>query len=258
MNSTNEDIDAEEPEVDELRPVTVLVVDDNTVVRSGLLALLTLDERIRIVGEASDGNQAITLARALRPDVTLLDIQMPRRSGIDAAAELAPLTRVLMTTFSDSPEAVHAAVDAGAVGYLVHGHFAESELVACVLAAAAGTGVFGGPALAALRSGRPAPTRTRPTHDLSPRQAEIMDLVAAGRENSAIAGELFLAEKTVKNYINHIFARLGVRTRTEAVAVWLGTASGDLSASPPKSPQGPRPVTGSVDPIRMAPDDVAS
>ncbi len=217
---------AEAPPADEARstPVTVLVVDDNPVVRSGLLALLALDDRIRVVGEASDGDQAITLARALLPDVTLLDIQMPRRDGISAAPELVSLTNVLMTTFSDTPDVVHAAVDAGAIGYLVHGHFAESDLVACVLAAAAGTGVFGGPALDALRNGRAPVAAERPAHDLSPRQVEIMDLVAAGRPNTEIAGELFLAEKTVKNHINHIFARLGVRTRAEAVAVWLGAA----------------------------------
>jgi DNA-binding NarL/FixJ family response regulator len=212
-------------------PVRVLVVDDNPVVRSGLLALLALDERLDVVGEAGNGDQAITMARALRPDVTLLDIQMPRRDGLSAAAELTALTKVLMTTFSDTPEVIHAAVDAGAVGYLVHGTFAEDELVACVLAAASGAGVFGAPALAALRSGRPAATRVRPDHDLSRRQVEIMDLVAAGRSNADIARELFLAEKTVKNHINHIFARLGVRTRAEAVALWLGGTSSDRLAS---------------------------
>lgn len=202
--------------------VSVLVVDDNPVVRSGLLALLQLDDRLRVVGEASNGDQAVTMARALRPDVTLLDVQMPRRDGISAASELSGLTKILMTTFSDTPDVVHAAVDAGAVGYLVHGTFAEDDLVACVLAAAAGNGVFGAPALAALRQGRTAPQPTRPAHDLSSRQVEIMDLVAEGRSNAEIARDLFLAEKTVKNHINHIFARLGVRTRAEAVALWLG------------------------------------
>lgn len=210
-------------------PVTVLVVDDNAVVRSGLLALLGLDERLRVVGEAGNGDQAITMARALRPDVTLLDVQMPRRDGVSAASELSASTKVLMTTFSDTPEVVHAAVAAGAIGYLVHGTFTEDELVACILAAASGAGVFGAPALAALRSGRPAAEPVRPAHDLSQRQVEIMDLVAVGRSNSEIARELFLAEKTVKNHINHIFARLGVRTRAEAVALWLGgTTSAQL------------------------------
>lgn len=202
--------------------VTVLVVDDNPVVRSGLLALLGLDDRLQVVGEASNGDQAITMARALRPDVTLLDVQMPRRDGVSAAKELAELTHVLMTTFSDTPEVIHAAVDAGALGYLVHGTFAEDELVACVLAAASGNAVFGAPAMAALRAGRPAQEPQRPDHDLSTRQVEIMDLIAQGSTNGDIARSLFLAEKTVKNHINHIFARLGVRTRAEAVSLWLG------------------------------------
>jgi DNA-binding NarL/FixJ family response regulator len=203
--------------------VTVLVVDDNPVVRSGLLALLGLDDRLQVVGEATNGEQAISMARALRPDVTLLDVQMPRRDGVSAAREIAQSTHVLMTTFSDTPAVIHAAVDAGALGYLVHGTFAEDELVACVLAAASGNAVFGAPAMAALRAGRPVQEAPRrPVHDLSARQVEIMDLISLGSTNSDIARELFLAEKTVKNHVNHIFARLGVRTRAEAVSLWLG------------------------------------
>lgn len=205
--------------------VTVLVVDDNAVVRSGLSSLLQLDDRIRVVGEASDGDQAVAMVHRLRPHVTLLDVQMPRRDGLAAARDISARTRVLMMTFTDSPRVVHQAVEAGAAGYLVHGTFAEADLVTCVLAVAAGTGVFGPPALAALRDGRPVDVPERPDYELSPRQIEIMDLVAAGRGNRDIAGSLFLAEKTVKNHVNHIFARLGVRTRAEAVAVWLGNTS---------------------------------
>jgi DNA-binding NarL/FixJ family response regulator len=207
--------------------VTVLLVDDNPVVRSGLTALLSLDERLEVVGEATNGDQAIRMARALRPDVTLLDVQMPGRDGVSAAPELAGMTHVLMTTFSDTPEVVHAAVDAGALGYLVHGTFAEDELIACVLAAAAGNAVFGGPAMAALRAGRAPAAPRRPAHDLSARQLEIMDLIALGNSNGDIARQLFLAEKTVKNHVNHIFAKLGVRNRAEAVSLWLGGTTAD-------------------------------
>jgi DNA-binding NarL/FixJ family response regulator len=202
--------------------VTVLVVDDNPVVRSGLVALLGVSPALEVVGEAADGDQAVRMVRSVRPDVTLMDVQMPRRDGVSAVREVATLTRVLMTTFTDTSEVVHAAVDAGALGYLVHGTFAEDDLVACVLAAASGNAVFGGPAMSALRSGRPVPGPARPTHDLSERQVEIMELIARGSSNGDIAGELFLAEKTVKNHVNHIFARLGVRSRAEAVALWLG------------------------------------
>ncbi|MGF1661189.1 MAG: response regulator [Kineosporiaceae bacterium] len=210
--------DAEPP----ARPVSVLVVDDNPVVRSGLLALLGVDPRLSVVGEAGNGEQAVEAVRHLRPDVTLMDIRMPRRDGLSAARELSSLTKVVMTTFTDTPEAIHDAVDAGAVGYLVHGTFAEADLVACVVAAAAGSGVFGSPALAALRAGRPEEQPERPSHGLSPRQIEIMDLIAQGDSNTTIARRLFLAEKTVKNHVNHIFASLGVTTRAQAVALWLG------------------------------------
>lgn len=208
-------------------PITVLVVDDNPVVRSGLLALLSVDPRLAVVGEAGTGEQAVDAVRRMRPDVTLLDIRMPRRDGLSAAREVSSLTKIVMTTFTDTPEAIHDAVAAGAVGYLVHGTFAESDLVACVIAAAAGSGVFGSPALAALRAGRPDAKRQRPTHGLSPRQVEIMELIASGHNNRVIAAELYLAEKTVKNHINHIFASLGVSTRAEAVALWLGGVTRD-------------------------------
>lgn len=208
-------------------PVRVVVVDDSAVVRSGLLSILGLSDDVVVVGEAANGDEAVEVVLRLRPDVLLLDVQMPRRDGVSAARELADRTAIIMTTFTDTPEVVHQAVEAGAVGYLVHGTFEADDLVAAVLAAAGGSGVFGRPALAALRLGRPAPAPDRSQFGLSSRQAEIMDLVAAGRGNAEISRTLFLAEKTVKNHINHIFAGLGVRTRAEAVAVWLGGARAD-------------------------------
>jgi DNA-binding NarL/FixJ family response regulator len=206
------------------------VVDDSAVVRAGLLAILGLDDAVQVVGEADNGHDAVELVRRTRPDVVLLDVQMPRRDGISAARELSAETAIVMTTFTETPQVVHDALSAGAAGYLVHGTFQPEELVAAVLAAAAGSGVFGRPALEALRAGRPASKPDRSGYGLSRRQEEIMDLVSAGRSNTDIAQALFVAEKTVKNHINHIFARLGVRTRAEAVALWLGGATAaDLS-----------------------------
>jgi DNA-binding NarL/FixJ family response regulator len=208
------------------RRVTVAIVDDNAVIRMGLRSILETSDRLHVVGEAGDGDEAIRLVRATQPDVTLLDVRMPRRDGVQVAGEVRSWTRVLMLTYSDAPEVVHAAVQAGAAGYLVHGQFASHELERSILAVAEGSFLLSPPALAAMRQAWAAPTApavpSRPDAGLSERQREVMELVAAGRSNSEIAGECFLSEKTVKNHINHIFAKLGVRTRAEAVSVWLG------------------------------------
>lgn len=210
--------------------VRVAVVDDSAVVRAGLLAILGLDDGVVVVGEADNGHDAVALVRRTRPDVVLLDVQMPRRDGISAAREISDEAAVVMTTFTETPQVVHDALAAGAVGYLVHGTFEPEELVVAVRAAAAGSGVFGRPALEALRAGRPPTRPDRSGYGLSRRQEEIMDLISAGRSNTDIALALFVAEKTVKNHVNHIFARLGVRTRAEAVALWLGgTRAQDLA-----------------------------
>ena len=119
------------------RPVTVLLVDDNAVVRRGLRSLLESEPGLHVVGEAWDGDRAVELTRALQPDVVLLDVQMPHRDGVSAAQEIAASSRVLMTTFTDDADVVRAAVAAGARGYLVHGSFDADEL--------AGTVQVGGP-----------------------------------------------------------------------------------------------------------------
>jgi DNA-binding NarL/FixJ family response regulator len=208
------------------RPVTVLVVDDNAVVRSGLRSLLEASPDLHVVGEAWDGDRAVELARALLPDVVLLDVQMPRRDGVSAAREIAATTRVLMMTFTRDADVVRDAVAAGAAGYLVHGSFDAADLAVTVRSVARGASVFSGEAMTALLAPAPEPAPvTGPVaadHGLSERQGEIMDLVASGLANREIASRCYLAEKTVKNHINHIFATLGVRSRGEAIALWLG------------------------------------
>lgn len=209
------------------RPVSVVVVDDNDVIRSGLTSLLGTCPDVEVVGEAGDGDAAVALIRQLRPDVTLLDVRMPRRDGVAVAAEVSGLTRVLMLTYSDAPDVVRAALGAGAGGYLVHGSFRSGELVSAVLAMAAGSSVLSAPALDAVRDGLalasvPAEP-VRPDAGLSPREVEVMEHIATGLSNGEISRRCFLSEKTVKNHVNHIFAKLGVRTRAEAVATWLGS-----------------------------------
>lgn len=207
--------------------VRTLIVDDSAVVRRGVRTLLELHEGLEVVGEAGDGDTALALAGETSPDIVLLDVRMPQRDGLSVVAELAAQSRVLMLTFSDEPDVVRAALDAGATGYLVHGTFDADSLAATVISAAAGMAAFSGPALAAVRmpatDPRDADSRAR-GWGLSERQGEVMSLIAAGHGNREIARELFLTEKTVKNHINQIFAKLGVRNRGQAIAVWLGTA----------------------------------
>ena len=196
--------------------VTVGVVDDSDIMRKGLLALL-------VVGQAGDGDEALALVRASRPDVLLLDVRMPRRDGLSIVAEIAALTRVLMLTFTDDENSIHRAMSAGAAGYLVHGTFDAESLAHMVRATASGAAPVSDIAMRAIQRG-PVAVVPEPAGDLglSARQVEVMDLIAQGRSNSDIAKHLFLAEKTVKNHINQIFAVLAVTTRAEAIVRWLG------------------------------------
>ena len=207
------------------RPVTVAICDDNQVIRMGLRSLLDADPLVHVVGEAGDGEAAVRLVRATAPDVMLLDVRMPRRDGIWVAAEVRGLTRVLMLTYSDAPDVVRAALEAGADGYLVHGQFRPVDLVAAVCSVADGSSVLSGAALRAVRSALSAPSPqgapVRPDVGLSPREIDIMGLISEGKTNQQIARECFVSEKTVKNHVNHIFAKLGVRSRAEAVSLWL-------------------------------------
>jgi DNA-binding NarL/FixJ family response regulator len=202
--------------------IRVAIADDNAVVRMGIRSLLGTADDVRVVGEAGDGLAAVALAKAKKPDVMLLDVRMPRQDGVVSAREVTEHTRVLMLTYSDSAEVISAAVQAGALGYLVHGNFSEDELLSAVRMAARGFGTFSAQAVAALW--RPVATAASRAAQfgLSEREADVMELVARGAANTAIARELYISEKTVKNHINHIFAKLGVTSRGHAVALWLG------------------------------------
>lgn len=203
--------------------VRVLIADDSDVIRHGLRALLSASDAVELVGEARDGEEALALAAALDPDVVLLDVRMPRRDGVAVAAELSSRARVLMLTFSDEPATIQEALRAGATGYLVHGQFDADDLVDAVVSAAGGTGTFSPSAVSVLRASiGAAPAAAERDHfGLTEREREIMDLVAEGLRNGEIAGRCFVAEKTVKNHLNRIFAKLGVESRPQAMALWL-------------------------------------
>ncbi|GAA1561729.1 response regulator transcription factor [Actinomadura kijaniata] len=214
--------------------VKVVVADDNPVVRSGLVSLLEATGVARVLAEAADGRRAIELTELHRPDLVLLDVRMPLLDGVTAVQTLSKITKVLMLTYTDDPEVIRAAVRGGASGYLVHGTFGVDELAAAVRDAAAGTGnPLSQVAITALMDAVKEPAKPGPRngdrdkYGLSAREVEVMDLIAQGRANREIAGALFLTEKTVKNHVNRIFAKLAVENRAAAIARWLGTAVGD-------------------------------
>ncbi|MFF3203361.1 response regulator [Streptomyces sp. NPDC002962] len=237
-------------------PVRVVVADDNPVVRAGLTALLSGREDITVVAQAADGRQACEAARLHRPDVVLLDVRMPGVDGLSALPHLVRIARVVMLTYSHEPEIVQEALRGGAGGYLVHGEFTVEELVSAVRDVTRGRAHFTPTAatavLAHLRGDATAHIKPDPSplfsttstealsqlqpivrqsasvlragFQLSAREAEIMDLIASGMNNQQIAATCFISEKTVKNHINRIFAKLHSSSRSEAAAKWLGTA----------------------------------
>lgn len=211
-------------------PVRVLIADDNHVIRAGLVGLLALEPRVEVVAQAADGQQAVELAAETRPDVVVLDVRMPRLDGVEAARRLADRFPVLMLTYSEEGAVVRAALAAGARGYLLYGSFTPEQLTEAILGTAAGHSHLSPLAAGVVvRSARDHLVATRDpealatTYGLSRRELEVVELMAAGLTNRQIAAELIVAEKTVKNAINRIFAKLGVATRGEAIATWLGT-----------------------------------
>jgi DNA-binding NarL/FixJ family response regulator len=207
----------------------VIVADDNAVVRSGLASLLQAGG-VEVLAEAADGEKAIALAERLCPDLVLLDVRMPLVDGVTAARELAKKTRVLMLTYTDTPEVIRAAIGNGASGYLVHGTFTPEELLDAVRETVRGANPLSRAAVAVLvgavqSHAKEPPESPGSRFGLSTRETEVMELVAQGYPNGAIAARLFVADKTVKNHVNHIYAKLGVTTRAAAIALWLGSGT---------------------------------
>jgi DNA-binding NarL/FixJ family response regulator len=200
--------------------VRAVVADDHPVFRQGLRVLLE-DLGVDVVAEAPDGTAAVEVALRERPDVVLMDVQMPGLSGIEATRRLVerwPEARVLVLTMVADDEAVFAAVQAGALGYLLKGA-GQAEIGRALEAVAAGQGVYGAEVARRLRAFFTAGSGVvaKPFPELSDREREVLDLIAAGLPNTAIAHRLFLSEKTIRNNITSIFAKLAVRDRAEAV-----------------------------------------
>ena len=202
--------------------IRVLVVDDHPLLLDGVRAAVTGAEDVEIVGEANDARGAVAAAAELAPDVVLLDVGLPDGSGIDVAREILaaqPGVRVLMMTMSDEDETVVSAMRAGARGYVVKGA-GRADLLGGIRTVAAGGAVFS-PAVADRLGVYFASLATLPGHaafpQLTDREREVLELVARGHDNRRIARELFLSDKTVRNHVSNVFAKLEVDTRAEAV-----------------------------------------
>ncbi|MGH8775950.1 MAG: response regulator [Jiangellaceae bacterium] len=195
----------------------ILLVDDHPVVRAGLAGMLGAEDDLEVVGEAGDGEEAVAIALALRPDVVLMDLRMPRLDGAGATARILgelPDTRVLVLTTYDTDADIIRAVEAGATGYLLK-DAPRADLAAAVRAAARGETVLAPPVAARLVTR----LRTPAAEQLTPREAEVLAAVSRGLSNADAGRELFIGEATVKTHLLRIFSKLGVDDRTAAVTV---------------------------------------
>ena len=219
---------------DRISDVTVLVADDQRLVREGIASLLNIQEGIRVVGQAVNGQEAIVKALALSPDVILMDVRMPVVDGIVATAQIhrqLPGCQVIMLTTFDDEEYIVKSLRAGAVGYLLK-DIPASQLARAVQLAHAGIYQLD-PAVAGKlvgmlgvaqpeRSALPAPARMAPAqtaplqNDLTERELEVLRLIGTGATNREIADRLVVSEGTVKNHVSSILSRLGLRDRTQA------------------------------------------
>jgi DNA-binding NarL/FixJ family response regulator len=198
----------------------IVVADDHAVVREGLRALLSAVDSYDLVGTAETGHEAVRAAVTLKPDVIVMDIQMPGMNGIDATREIvrvAPDVAVLILTMFEDDESVFAAMRAGALGYVLKGA-SPDDMIRAIAAAANGEALFGAGvarrALAYLTAPRVEKT---PFAELTPREREVLALIATGIGNVAIATRLGLSPNTVSNHISNIFAKLQVASRAEAI-----------------------------------------
>jgi DNA-binding NarL/FixJ family response regulator len=203
-----------------MTPLRVLVVDDHPLFTAGVTALLSSVEDTEVVATAADGEAAVREATLTRPDVVLMDLNLPGTSGLEATRRIgqaSPESVVLVLSMLDDDESVLAAMRAGARGYVLKGA-GQEELLAAIRSVAAGGAVFGaavaGRMLAAL-DGSAAPAPAFP--GLTEREAEVLSLMAEGRDNREIAAELQVSAKTVANHVSHILTKLQARDRVDAV-----------------------------------------
>jgi len=204
--------------------VRVLIVDDAELMRAGLRGVLSSDQTIELVGEASDGRQAVHRTRQLRPDIVLMDVRMPDLDGISATRQVLagfPDVRVVILTTFEQDDYIFGALRAGASGFLLKRTRPE-ELIAAIHTIAAGDSLLS-PSVTSrviartVRGPAPDPSREARLDELTPREREVLELVAGGLSNGEIAAALVIEESTVKTHVKRILLKLGVRDRVQAV-----------------------------------------
>jgi DNA-binding NarL/FixJ family response regulator len=208
-----------------METIKVIIADDQRLMREGLATLLALSDDIEIVAQAGDGAEAIELAKVQRPDVILMDIQMPHVNGVEATRtirSILPNTQIIILTTFDDDEYLMSGLRAGACGYLLKDMPSE-QLADAIRSAAKGQSPIG-PEMArklvnlVTQSPIVPPTPTAATSELSDREIEVLRLIAAGSSNKEIAEKLFIAEGTAKNHVSNILSKLEARDRAQAVA----------------------------------------
>jgi two-component system response regulator DevR len=203
-------------------PVRVFLLDDHELVRRGIRDLLWAEDDIAVVGDASTAEEALERIPQTHPDVAVLDVRLAEGSGIEVCREIRSLhpevACVMLTSFADD-EALFASIMAGAAGYVLK-QIRGSDLVNAIRRVAAGESLLDPYVTARVleRLRHPHPEATDPLASLSPQERRILDLIAEGKTNRQIGEAMFLAEKTVKNYVSHLLAKLGMERRTEAAA----------------------------------------
>jgi DNA-binding NarL/FixJ family response regulator len=204
--------------------IRVLIVDDDNLMRAGLRGVLASDQAIEVVGEAADGNEASYRTRLLRPDVVLMDVRMPDLDGISATRDVLagfPAVKVVILTTFEQDDYIFGALNAGASGFLLK-RTSPEELIAAIHTIAAGDSLLSPSVTSRVierMAGQPAPGAARDPRlaELTPRETEVLELVARGLSNGEIAATLVIEESTVKTHLKRILAKLGVRDRVQAV-----------------------------------------
>jgi DNA-binding NarL/FixJ family response regulator len=202
--------------------ISVALVDDQPLVRSGFRLIVEAEDDLEVIGEAGDGEEAVAVVRRMQPDVVLMDVQMPKLNGLDATRRLVEdgsASRIIILTTFEQDDYVFAALRAGASGFMLK-NAAPEDLVRAVRIVAAGEALLAPSVTRRLIQAyaeRPAPVRNAGLDELTERELEVLRLLATGKSNAELAAELYLGEGTVKTHVSHLLRKLGLRDRVQAV-----------------------------------------